>query len=95
MRIVEPLLPQSSVAEGALKTPGLLTSKSFPSSSITTPSCRKHEIVAVQSSLVEKLRSLDIPAASAARMAARCEIDLSPGMRRRPRTLFAGFILTI
>jgi hypothetical protein len=45
--------------------------------------------VAAQSALLEKFLTDEVPSASAANIAARCEMDLSPGTRIRPRIVFA------
>ncbi len=62
-----------------------------------TPNCRKHDSVDAQSALVAKLEMRDVPVAMVAMIAARCEIDLSPGRRTRPDIRRAGliFIATI
>jgi hypothetical protein len=43
---------------------------------------------------VEKFSIVEVPAASAAIIAARCEIDLSPGITSRPRIVFAPRMIT-
>jgi hypothetical protein len=50
--------------------------------------------VAAQSALVEKFLIDEVPSASAAIIAARCEIDLSPGIASRPRIVFALRMIT-
>jgi hypothetical protein len=94
-RMVVPLLPQSSGVDGALKAPVDCTTTAESAWSIETPSACKQRRVAAQSSLVEKFSIRDVPRASAAMIAARCETDLSPGICRRPRILFAGRMITI
>ena len=95
MRIVEPLLPQSSRSFGARKpvSPTPSTRTLLPFCSIETPSSRRHKSVEAQSLLVEKPEICEVPFASAAIIAARCESDLSPGMQARPFILRAGLIL--
>jgi len=48
--------------------------------------------VEAQSALVEKFVISVRPRASAAMIAARCEMDLSPGTHTRPRSRLAGLI---
>ena len=92
---VEPLFPQSSGSVAA--TSFLLPEKISlpPLCSIETPSCRRQERVEAQSWAVEKFKISDLPEASAAIRAARCEIDLSPGMRRLPEIKCAGASLIL
>jgi hypothetical protein len=95
-RIVVPLLPQSSAADGShnpsIPTPVIM--REAWSRSIVTPSAARHESVAAQSALVEKFLIDEVPSASAATIAARCETDLSPGILMRPRIVFALRIIT-
>jgi hypothetical protein len=107
MRIVDPLLPQSSFLSVGLnpKRPAPATRRlrpSFlpscpPSRAIEIPNVLKHETVAAQSALVAKFVIRQLPLASAAMITARCEIDLSPGRQTRPLMRRAGliFIATI
>jgi len=44
--------------------------------------------------LVEKFLIDEVPSASAANIAARCEMDLSPGISIRPRIVFARRMIT-
>ena len=55
-----------------------------------TPSERRHFNVEPQSRAVEKFEISELPRASAAMSAARCEMDLSPGNRNRPLIERAG-----
>jgi hypothetical protein len=57
-----------------------------------TPNCRRQLKVDAQSALVAKLSSRDSPSAIAEIIAARCEMDLSPGSTIEPFTEFAGQI---
>jgi hypothetical protein len=50
--------------------------------------------VAAQSALVEKFLIAEVPSASAAIIAARCEMDLSPGITTCPRIAFALRMIT-
>jgi hypothetical protein len=94
MRIVDPLLPQLSGWLGSLNPPNLTPAiETRPCSLITgTPNACKQLKVEAQSWLVEKFSNSDVPVAIAARIAARCDIDLSPGSDIEPRILLAGFI---
>jgi len=60
-----------------------------------TPSALRQETVAAQSAPVAKFVIEDLPLASEAMIAARCEIDLSPGRRTRPTMRRAGRILIV
>jgi hypothetical protein len=102
--IVVPEFPQSSVRAGARNcgapssaapAPSMLTvvADDPPPRSTRTPSPSSTESVDAQSALVAKFRISVRPRASDATMAARCEIDLSPGTRTRPQSLFAGLII--
>lgn len=95
-RIVVPLLPQSSAVAGALipPSPTPVIAKALWSCSIETPNALKHDTVAAQSALLEKLVIEEVPSASAANIAARCEIDLSPGNRTSPRIFLAPRMIT-
>ena len=55
--------------------------------SISTPSARRIATVDEQSSPGEKLVTVATPSAIALNIAARCEIDLSPGATIVPRSL--------
>src|SRR5512136_2426943 len=59
--------------------------------SIFTPRLRRHDRVDAQSAPGAKLVTFAVPWARLFRMAARCEIDLSPGGVRSPRTA-VGFL---
>jgi len=59
------------------------------------PSERKQPRVDAQSCAVEKFEISELPRASAAISAARCEMDLSPGNRSRPFIKRAGFSLML
>jgi len=63
----------------------------FSLCSIEMPRFRRHERVEAQSAAVEKLESSDLPSASPAIRAARCDIDLSPGKRSWPVIYLAGW----
>jgi hypothetical protein len=95
-RIVVPLLPQSSGPLGARNPlmPTPFIARTLLSCSIPTPSARKQESVAAQSALLEKFLICEVPSARAANIAARCEIDLSPGISICPRNVFAGLMIT-
>ncbi len=58
-----------------------------------TPRARRQSRVARQSSAGRKFSTVAGPAATALRMAARWEIDLSPGTMTAPRSLRGGLIL--
>src|SRR5512140_3595053 len=55
-------------------------------SGMVTPSARSTPAVLLTSSDWSTPRTRDAPAPSAPSMSARCEMDLSPGTRRRPST---------
>jgi len=95
-RIVVPLLPQSSGPDDSRSPsiPAPFIARAVLSPSIATPSAAKHESVAVQSALVEKFLIDEVPSASAAVSAARCEMDLSPAIAIRPRIVFAPRMIT-
>jgi hypothetical protein len=99
MRIVDPLLPQSSgLLAGLNPLPPIPSMQTVVGSScvISTPSCLKHLRVDWQSWLVEKLVRREAPwCASAAMIAARCEMDLSPGTRRLPQSVLIGETVTL
>jgi hypothetical protein len=99
MRIVDPLLPQLSAS-----LDGLNPLEPIPSMHTVagashfrfTPSCPRQRRVDWQSSLVEKLVIRDVPlCAIAAMMAARCEMDLSPGTLKLPRSALMGETVTL
>ena len=88
-RIVVPLFPQSSGISGGVKgPPAIVTSESKRVMSI--PSELRHASVEPQSALAAKLLISETPFAIAAIIAARCEIDLSPGRRSEPDSFLAG-----
>ena len=60
-----------------------------------TPRPFRQETVAAQSAPVAKFVIEELPLASEAMIAARCEIDLSPGRRTRPEIRRAGRILIV
>ena len=95
-RIVLPLLPQSSGPDGSRNPsiPAPVIATAVLSRPIAMPSAVKHDSVAVQSALVEKFLISEVPCASAAIIAARCEMDLSPGITIRPRIVFAPRMIT-
>ena len=98
IRIVEPLLPQSKavVAARKLSRPRPRNLTCVPARVISTPSCRRQASVEAQSAPVEKLVMVVVPSARADSMAARWEIDLSPGSAgKTPRTRRAGSIFII
>src|SRR3990170_8078743 len=55
-----------------------------------TPRSRRQSSVRRQSSARRKLLTVVTPEASAPMIAARCEMDLSPGRRQRPLSCAAG-----
>ena len=79
IRIVEPLLPQSSGETAAFICPPPEIQTFAPSRLIVTPNCERQERVEPQSTAVEKFDISETPFASPAIKATRCEIDLSPG----------------
>ena len=85
IRIVEPELPASSTASGARqpRSPPWITT-SEPSRASVTPRPRRQASVEAQSAADEKLRTRVSPSARAPRIAARCEMDLSPGRVKVP-----------
>ena len=92
IRIVEPLFPQSSGPADARNWLGGWI-EIVPANLVTiTPSCSRHVSVDAQSRLVEKFVSCDVPSATPAISAARCEMDLSPGRRMDPLTRRTGQI---
>ena len=95
MRIVEPELPASSTLAGARQpsSPPRIVTRA-PSRSTLTPSPRRQPSVEAQSAASEKLPMRVSPSAIAPRIAARCEMDLSPGSVNVPRTDRAGSIFT-
>ena len=80
-RMVVPDPPQSSSSFGGVRTRFFpwTTNRSGSGCSIWIPSARNALTVCMQSSLGRKPRKLQTPLESAAMMAARCEILLSPG----------------
>src|SRR6185503_17664043 len=60
---------------------------------MVTPSFLRPSMVAAQSAPVAKFVIVELPLARAAMIAARCEIDLSPGTLTFPRMRRAGLIL--
>ena len=88
IRSVEPELPASSGAGDGCSDAGPRPTTSTtdrPARRVDTPSASRHRSVELQSSAVEKFANRLSPWASAARMARRCESDLSPGRVNRPR----------
>jgi hypothetical protein len=97
IRIVDPEFPQSNAVEGALNPPSRPTISKVPFCcfDISQPSARKQRNVLWQSAPVEKFSNREVPLASAASIAYRCEIDLSPGSRIAPTMFFAGLMIWI
>jgi hypothetical protein len=60
---------------------------------MVTPSFLRHSMVAAQSAPLAKFVIVELPLGSAAMIAARCEIDLSPGTLTFPHIRRAGLIL--
>jgi len=92
-----PLLPQSIGADGLAKPflPTPLTITASPSRLTSTPRDARLERVDEQSSLRAKLSIRVSPTAIAAIIAARCEIDLSPGNSMPPLIDPAGRIIIL
>ena len=90
--IVVPLFPQFSATGGLVRTPPLIDT-SLPDRVIRTPSCCRQERVEAQSAAVEKFEIFDTPGANDVMIAARWEIDLSPGRLSFPSILFTRFSL--
>ncbi len=86
-RIVVPELPQSSGPSAARRPfrPEPCTSEA----SACTPRARRHTAVDFTSAPGERPRRCEVPPASAPRMSARWEIDLSPGRLTSPSSLAA------
>jgi hypothetical protein len=61
---------------------------------MATPSVLRHAIVDQQSALDAKLEIRLVPSAIAANIAARCEMDLSPGKEIVPEIVLARVIFT-
>jgi hypothetical protein len=61
---------------------------------MATPSVLRHAIVDQQSALDAKLEIRLVPLAIAANIAARCEMDLSPGNEIVPEIVLARVIFT-
>jgi hypothetical protein len=61
---------------------------------MATPSVLRHAIVDQQSALDAKLEIRLVPLAIAANIAARCEMDLSPGNEIAPEIVLARVIFT-
>src|SRR5271166_4359181 len=92
MRMVDPELPQLSGPAGSHSrgpSPSMVT---VPRASCSTvqPRPRTQPRVLAQSAPGAKFSKRERPLASAASIAYRCEIDLSPGTRKLPRMLRAG-----
>ena len=82
-----PELPKSRAAAGAAKPPTPTPSTchfSSPQRSTRAPSARIARAVLITSSPSRSPEITVRPTASAPMISARCEIDLSPGARRRP-----------
>ncbi len=93
MRIVDPLLPQSSATVGAVRLPPRPSISIFDRLRVTSaPRFSTQLRVLAQSAALEKLSRRVVPSAIAPSIAYRCEMDLSPGKRTLPRTLAAGKI---
>jgi hypothetical protein len=89
--IVDPELPQSSGAVGAVKFPALPSITISPfEPAMDAPSERMQASVLAQSAPVEKFRRRVAPSAIAPSIAYRCEMLLSPGRRMEPRIFWAG-----
>src|SRR5438552_14242408 len=94
-RIVVPELPASSGSDGERSRPEPRPSKVTAPvrSTISTPSRRRHARVERQSAPGAYVMISEDPSARAANNAYRCEMDLSPGTRRRPLICRAGVIV--
>ena len=95
IRIVDPLLPQSRTCPVGCSplVPTPSTWSTLSDCRIETPSEVRQETVVAQSAPVAKLEMVELPSARAAMIAARCEMDLSPGRRTCPTMRRAGRIL--
>ena len=87
-RVPVPEFPKSSGPCGWRRPPGPrpLTSQTSPTFAATAPSATTARAVLMTSSASSRPRMRVVPVASAPKISARCEIDLSPGTRRRPRS---------
>ena len=83
-----PELPQSSGACGSFRP--CSPTPSTPPAVTWTPSARRQEAVLATSSPVARFSIRAEPAATALRISARCEIDLSPGTATEPRSWAGG-----
>ena len=85
-RVPVPALPKSSVSRGASSVPMPVprTHQPSPSRSIVAPSARQALAVRITSSPSRSPLIRVAPTLSRPKIIARCEIDLSPGGRRRP-----------
>ena len=85
-RVVVPLFPQSSTSLGARspRSPTPSTVMSGASGGMAAPRRRKTSAVDATSADSRMPVMRDVPSPNAARMSARCEMDLSPGTRRAP-----------
>jgi hypothetical protein len=88
-RIVVPELPQSSGSSLCFKlappTPCTMID-GVPMPSICTPNCCKQRAVLRTSSATRQFSTLVSPVAIAPSKSARCEMDLSPGTEKAPRS---------
>ncbi len=87
-RVPVPELPKSSGADGwrSPPTPRPVTCQALPTFSIGAPSACSALAVSSTSSASSSPVSRVTPVAKAPSISARCEIDLSPGTRTRPRS---------
>jgi hypothetical protein len=83
-----PALPKSSVSRGAssVPMPTPWTTQASASRVIVAPSARAAAAVRITSSPSSRPVTRVVPTVSRPKIIARCEIDLSPGGRRRPRS---------
>ena len=91
-RVVVPLFPQSRSTTGAVspRAPRPTIVTSADSGGIGTPSAPNTLAVLCTSADGRISRILDAPSASAAKINARCDSDLSPGTRITPPTFMRG-----
>src|SRR2546422_5001758 len=95
-RIVVPELPASSMRQDDFKprAPRPVIRTVSLSRFTSAPRARRQSSVLSQSAADEKWRSSLVPFASAASMAYRCEMDLSPGGSSPPAIVFAGRMIS-